>query len=216
MSKLFKFFAKVKRLTLSKLVYVLSASLSIFIATQVYAASPEIKAVWYRYYDKNGVANISGSVTPAHISHGYEALDRNMQVIKKSRAYNVENDLKQSSARAHQSRQKEQDLRLKKAYGSSQVAINKRDELLKNLNKQMTLQQQQLKQVQKDRILFKRQEMEYFRKAKDVPNDLKDRLNYNLQNINNIKRTIVTLQTDYRNTQTQYDTIIKRLKAYEK
>lgn len=215
MSKLFKFFVSLNALHLTKLVYVVSASLSIFIATESHADSSSTKAVWFRYYDKNGVANISGSVTPAHIRHGYEALDRNMQVIKKSRAYNVEQDLKQSAARANQSRQQEADLRLKKAYGSSEVATNKRDDLLKNLNKQIALQQQQLKQVQKDRILFKGQEMEYFRKGKDVPNDLKDRLNYNLQNVNNIKKSIESLQTDYRNTQTQYDTIIKRLKALE-
>ena len=91
----------------------------------------------------------------------------------------------------------------------------KRDEILKNYQKQIALQQQQLKQSQKDRVGFKRQEMEYFRKGKAVPNDLKDRLNYNLQNINNTQKNIESLQTDYRNTQAQYETIINRLKAFE-
>jgi hypothetical protein len=48
------------------------------------------KATWYRYYDSKGVANISTNVTPNHIRYGYEALDQNMQVIKRNRPYNAE------------------------------------------------------------------------------------------------------------------------------
>lgn len=195
--------------------YLITVILTIFVATEVVASTQTPKATWYRYYDKNGVANISSSVTPAHIRNGYEALDSNMQVIKRNHAYSAEKDMSQSTVRAQQARQKESDLKLKKAYGSSQTAVQKREDSLKNINKQITLQQQQLKQIQKDRILFKRQEMEYFRKGKPVPNDLKDRLNYNMQNLTNTKKNIHSLQSDYRNTQAQYDTIIKRLKAFE-
>lgn len=196
-------------------IYVLTVILSIFITTEVVASAETPKATWYRYYDKNGVVNISSSVTPSHIRNGYEALDSNMQVIKRNRAYNAEKDISQSHARAQQARQKESDLKLKKAYGSSQTAVQKREDSLKNINKQITLQKQQLQQIQKDRILFKRQEMEYFRKGKPVPNDLKDRLNYSMQNLTSTKKNITSLQRDYRNTQAQYDTIIKRLKAFE-
>ena len=198
-----------------KSVYVLSLTLSIFLASFSHADNNTSKAKWYRYYDKNGVANLSSTVTPAHIRHGYEALDANMQVIKKNRAYNADQDLKLANVRAHQARQKEEDQKLKKAYGSSKVAAIKRDEILKSYSKQISLQQQQLKQLQKDRTGFKKQEMEYFRKGKAVPNDLKDRLNYNMQNITNTKKNIESLQTDYRNTEAQYEKIINRLKAIE-
>lgn len=215
MSKFFNVFAASKPIPPFKSVYVLSLILSIFIAPHCLADNTGSKAKWYRYYDQNGVANISSTVTPAHIRHGYEALDANMQVIKKNRSYNADQDLKLANTRAAQARQREQDNKLKKAYGSSKIATMKRDEILKNYQKQIALQQQQLKQSQKDRVGFKRQEMEYFRKGKAVPNDLKDRLNYNLQNINNTQKNIESLQTDYRNTQAQYETIINRLKAFE-
>ncbi len=52
-------------------------------------AETQNKAVWYRYYDQKGVANISSNVTPNHIRYGYEALDRNMQVIQRARPYNT-------------------------------------------------------------------------------------------------------------------------------
>ena len=193
----------------------LTALMAVFMVSEVAASTQTAKATWYRYYDKNGVANISSSVTPAHIRNGYEALDSNMQVIKRNRAYSVEKDIGQSKQREQQSRQRASDLKLKKAYGSSQTALQKREDSLKNINKQIALQKQQLQQIQKDRILFKRQEMEYFRKGKAVPKDLKDRLNYNMQNLTHTKNNIDSLQSDYRNTQAQYDTIIKRLKAFE-
>lgn len=192
----------------------LSVSLLIF-TLSVYADTPQAKAVWYRYYDKNGVANISTSVTPAHIKNGYEALDRNMQVIKRNHAYNVEKDLQQSTSRASEVRKLEQDARLKRAYGNSSVAVNKRNELLSNIKQQITLQNQTLKQLQSDRIILKRQEMEYYRKGNSVPVTLKDRIKYNSENIDKTKNYIGSLQDNYRKTQTYYDDIINRLKKLE-
>ena len=191
-------------------------SVSLLICTlSVYADTPQAKAVWYRYYDKNGVANISTSVTPAHIKNGYEALDRNMQVIKRNHAYNVEKDLQQSTSRASEMRKLEQDARLKRAYGNSSVAVNKRNELLSNIKQQITLQNQTLKQLQSDRIILKRQEMEYYRKGNSVPVTLKDRIKYNSENIDKTKNYIGSLQDNYRKTQTYYDDIINRLKKLE-
>ena len=67
--------------------------LMFFQSIVVFAETPP-KATWYRYYDSKGIANISSNVTPNHIRHGYEALDQNMQVIQRNRAYNTEADLK--------------------------------------------------------------------------------------------------------------------------
>src|SRR5690606_19489098 len=81
------------------------------------------KATWYRYYDSKGVANISTNVTPNHIRYGYEALDQNMQVIKRSRPYNAEADIRQAPQRAQQAKRIAEDNRLKRAYNNSQTAL---------------------------------------------------------------------------------------------
>lgn len=94
------------------------------------AANATPKAVWYRYYDQHGIANISTSVTPAHIRYGYEALDQNMQVIKRNHPYNSEADLNQSSQRALSARYREEDNKLKRAYSNSKTATIKRDQAL--------------------------------------------------------------------------------------
>lgn len=187
----------------------------VFCACTVIYAEQQPKAEWYRYYDKNGVANISTSVTPAHIKYGYEALDRNMQVIKRNKAYSVERDLKQSTSRASEVRKLEQDARLKRAYGNSTVATNKKNEILQNIKQQINMQNQNLKQLQSDRIVLKRQEMEYYRKGNTVPVILKDRIKYNSENIARSKGYIESLQSSYQSTQSYYDDIINRLKRLE-
>ena len=176
-------------------------------------ASP--KPMWYRYYDKNGIANISSTVTPAHVRHGYEALDRNMQVIKRSQPYSTEKDLQQSAHRATQYQRNEHDVRLKKAYGASKTAINKKNEALINIQKQIKAQTDQLTQLQKDRVLFQKEEAIYVRKGKAVPQPLKETLTNNANNIQFFKKNIAALQIHYRNTQSNYDAIINRLKVIE-
>ncbi|WP_286740836.1 hypothetical protein [Acinetobacter sp. UBA1496] len=190
-------------------------SFIIFQATPTFAQEPPPKATWYRYYDSKGIANISTNVTPNHIRHGYEALDQNMQVIRRNRAYNSEADIKQAPQRAAQAKLQAENLKLKKAYSSSQVAIIKRNDILVNIKKQITFQQDQLKQLQNDRIYFKRQQIEHLRKGESIPTSLKNNIENNQKNIEAKKEMIQSLQISYRNTQAEYDNIIARLKALE-
>ena len=184
-------------------------------AAVAYAENPLPKATWYRYYDSKGVANISTNVTPNHIRHGYEALDQNMQVIRRNRAYNTEADIKQAPQRAAHAKQQATDLKLKKAYGNSQVALAKRNDALGNIKKQIAFQQDQLKQLQTDRIYFKRQQIEHLRKAENIPVSLKTTIENNQKNIEAKKAMIQSLQINYRKTKAEYDNIIARLKALE-
>ena len=194
--------------------YICAFFLLIFCSSS-FAATEQPRAVWYRYYDKNGVANVSTSVTPEHIRYGYEALDRNMQVIKRNRAYSATVDVQQSSRRESIARQREQDMRLKRAYGNTKIAATKRDQILASLKKQLNYQQQQLQQLQQDKIGFKRQEMEYHRKGETPPAQLKNNLDNNAKNIENVKRTVESLRNAYHKTETDYVDIINRLKNIE-
>ena len=190
--------------------------LVVMIFQSVYlSAQGPLKPTWYRYYDHKGVANISSNVTPNHIRSGYEALDQNMQVIQRNRPYNSEADAKKAPQRAAQARQNAADLKLKKAYGNAQVALTKKNESLKGIKKQIIFQQDQLKQLQNDRIYFKRQEIEHLRKGQGIPAVLKSTLDNNQKNIKERKDNIEVLQSYYRNTQTKYDNIITRLKTLE-
>lgn len=188
---------------------------ALFLSSPTFAANDAPKAVWYRYYDQHGIANISTSVTPAHIRHGYEALDQNMQVIKRSHPYNSETDLNQSSQRALSARYREEDNKLKKAYSNSKTAVIKRDQALLAIKKQMNYQQEQLNHLQQDKILLKRQEMEYFRKGEKVPERLKALIENNLTNTFKVKQTLELLSKNYNHTNNEYENIIERLKKLE-
>ena len=173
------------------------------------------KATWYRYYDNKGVANISTNVTPKHIRYGYEALDQNMQVIKRARPYNAESDIKRAPQRAQQAQRIAEDQKLKRAYTNSNTALQKKNESLSQLKKQIAFQQDQMKQLQQDRVMFVRQEREYLRKGNQPPASLKANLENNQKNLISQKENIQSLQTRYRNMEAEYDRIIARLKALE-
>ena len=198
--------------------YMISLCLSFFfccaLSSFVQASNPS-QRVWYRYYDKNGVANISTSVTPAHIRNGYETLDSNMQVIRRNQAFNSQHEQNKSSTLATQSRQRESDQRLKLAYSNSNVAIHKKQEQLVSIEKQIFLQKKQLRQYQSAKLSLKKLQNEYVRKSTAVPNQLKKNILSNNQHINQTQINIENLQTNYRNTEQYYDNIIKRLKALE-
>lgn len=180
-----------------------------------FATNSPQKPTWFRYYDNKGVANVSTNVTPNHIKYGYEALDQNMQVIKRNRPYNAEADIKQAPQRAVAAQKLAADTQLKRAYNNSSVASQKKKEMLTGISKQLVFQQEQLKQLQEDRIMFVRQEREYSRKGQPVPAPLQSTLNNNQKNIVAKKQDIQSLQTRYRNTAAEYDRIIARLKAME-
>lgn len=184
-------------------------------ATISTAADQIRKPTWFRYYDNRGIANISTNVTPNHIRHGYEALDQNMQVIKRNKPYNAEADIKQAPQRAATAKKNAADAQLKRAYTSSKVAAQKKNDILVAINKQIVFQQGQLKQLQEDRIMFVRQEREHNRKAEKLPAALKTTLDNNQKNIVAKKEDIQSLQSRYRNTAAEYDRIIARLKTME-
>lgn len=200
---------------LLKIVYVFSIGLSIFISTETLSKQGPNQATWYRYYDKNGVMNISGSVSSEHIRYGYETLDKNMQVLNKNAAFNDARENSQSSNRTRLAIQNQEDLKLKQAYGSSQMAQRKRNDALESLTKKIQMQEKQLNRTQNDYLLLKKQESTFKSQGNSVPAILKKNLMLNNQNIQGMKKNIDSLQTNYRNTQAQYDTIIKRLKTFE-
>jgi hypothetical protein len=173
------------------------------------------KAVWYRYYDSKGIANVSSTVTPDHIRYGYEALDTNMQVIQRARPYNAKKDAQYAPQGAIAAKQRDADLKLKRAYTNSQVATEKRNTALSYILKQIKFQQDELKQLQNDRIGFLLQEKENMRKGKSNPKPLQDMLDYNSKNIVMKKEQIQSLQSNYRSTKAEYDRIIARLKTFE-
>lgn len=173
------------------------------------------KGKWYRYYDKNGVANISTRVSQDHIRHGYEVLDSNMQIVKTFRPYRMEDDFNNAKLREAQAREKIETQKAKKAFGNSSVAAKKRDAILNKITQQIDRLNLDLRASNAALLKLKQEETDFINKNKPISIDLQNRLTYNEKQIHDIKTKIQSLQTDYRNTQTEYAIIIKRLNNTE-
>ena len=172
------------------------------------------QATWFRYYDQNGIANLSNTVKPAHIEHGYDILDQNMILIRKVPPYDKNTYQNNAAHREKIVKQQQLDLKYKSAYGNSKTAVTRRDEHLKALSLQLKNQQLELQQLQKNHLLLK-QQIQLHPNKQGIPKSLQIALVQNEKNIENSKNNIQLLQTRYRQTNVQYDTIINRLKSLE-
>ncbi|WP_111895633.1 hypothetical protein [Acinetobacter sp. MB5] len=197
-----------------KLIKIIACILISYIPPSLlYAESPS--PVWYRYYDTNGVATISSSISQNHIRRGYDVLDRRMQILRHVPAFNAKKSQYNAQYNIVQSKQKEADQRLKQAYTSSKTAELKKQEALQTIKAQINYQQYQAKDIYQDQLSLGREEQEYIRQGKSVPATLKVRLKENQNSIDRSKASILNLQNDYRETQLKYDRIISRLKLME-
>lgn len=185
--------------------------LSFLLTSNSYGAN----AAWYRYYDKQGVANISSTVSPEHIRYGYETLDSNMLVIKKVKPSQGGQSALDGQQREQSYLQHKSDMRIKGAYSNPKFAETKKKETLKGTQDQITFQKKQLNNLYQIQANLKKQEQDARLQGRDVSKLTKDALEKNAIQIANTQRNIIYLQTNYQRTEQHYDYVISRLKALE-
>ena len=178
-----------------------------------WANTTQAKAVYYRYYDANGTANVSRSVTPTHIRRGYEVLDRNMYLIKKVPAYNVEKDLREEKQRAIQFERHRKDLQIKRSFRDVEYATRKKNDVMKVLNKQLRQQYILMKQLQSDRSKYLTAKANFLLKKEDIPSVLETNIYNNNQHIQNTRGAIENLKKTISDQQEYYDYVIYRLQV---
>lgn len=179
------------------------------------AAQPQPKPSYYRYYDAQGRVTISRNVSPEHIRHGYEVLDRNMFLIKKVPAYNLQKDLSQSTARASQLRETQQDQQIKRSYRNVKYATEKKEDALKLIQKQISDHYLRMKQLQSDRAEFLTKKSDLIFNKQPIPTSLQKNLDSNEANIKQTRQNIEMLKTQLAHQETFYNDIINRLQKME-
>jgi hypothetical protein len=101
-------------------------------------------AYYYRFYNQNGVATVSQSVSQQHIQRGYQVLDHNFNLIKTIPPYNLNADLKQAPARAQRSENDKQQQKIIRAYRNVEHVKDKKKRSIDSLQKQLNLQYQSM------------------------------------------------------------------------
>ncbi len=208
-------FALYKTFNLIAISTLLGFGLGISTTAMAATSQQQPRAVYYRYYDSKGVATISKSVSPTHIRRGYDALDQNMYLIYKVPPYNVEADLKQEQTRAARSIQQRKDEQIKRSYRTVAYAVDKKEESLKVVQKQINQQYQQMRQLQEDRSQFLQQKSDYVLNKKPVPTTLQKNINNNAIIIRNTRNAIEQLKLVYNQQERHFDYIISRLQTME-
>lgn len=172
-------------------------------------AQPKIR--WYRYYNSNGQPNLSSTITDQHLKYGYEALDRNMQVVKRASPYSAESYAAQKAKRDAQDAKRQSDLNLKKTYGSALQAAAKRDQILADMGSRKVYLQAQLTSLQRTLGSDIAQAAVFERQGKPIPAMLQKSLDTNRKNVADAERNIRAIGERQQQVRQQYEDIIQRL-----
>lgn len=168
---------------------------------------------FYRYHDARGIAVTSSTVTPAHIRHGYDVLNERMDVIYRVPAGTPASDAAFQRKKNAEEQQRKQDERLIQAYGSSQRAAAKRDEIVRGLNAQIEFQRSQYQKMQDNYNNLINQENGYKRSGQAVPKHLADQIKNARVSLQRMSNSITTSEQNKVRTENEYNHAINRLKA---
>lgn len=170
---------------------------------------------WYRYYNDKGEPSLSTTITEAHLRYGYEALDRNMQVIKRTAPFSTEQYSKDKMRRDAAYQQQQADLTLQRTYGSSSQAQIKRDKTLSDLAARKSYLSSQLKQMQETQERYITEAANLERQKKPVSTYIRSNIQDNQKNMQNVQQNILALSQQEQQTRDTYQQVIKRLSQLE-
>lgn len=171
-------------------------------------------ARWYRYYDDKKQANVTDSISPEHISHGYDELTASMQLIKHippQRALTAEelanaklnNDLTAQRVR--------DDKQLKRMYSSVSDAEHARDRQINALQLRVDFSASSLTGLKQRRTVAAQQAATLERTGKPTPKEIKDTIADYDQKIKAAQQDIASLKADQDKIRADFDPKIKRL-----
>lgn len=173
------------------------------------------KVRWYRYYDSNGQPHLSNSITTEQMRFGYEALDRNMQVVKKVEPYSAEQYAMQKAQRDAAMAKRNADLDLKKAYVSSVAAAAKRDQILADMTSRRSYLMTQLAGLQSTLSKNIADAADYERQQKPIPLALQKNLAESRKNVDEAQQNVAAIDARQQQVRAEYEVIIRRLSAME-
>lgn len=171
-------------------------------------------ARWYRYYDDKKQANVTDSISPEHISHGYDELTASMQLIKHippQRALTAEELANAKLHRDTESQRAQDDKQLKRLYSSAADAENARDRQINALQLRLDFSASSLTGLRQRRAVAAQKAATLERTGKPTPKDIKDTIADYDQKIKTAQQDIASLKADQDKIRADFDPKIKRL-----
>lgn len=173
------------------------------------------QARWYRYY-QNGVPTLSGVITQEHVRYGYDALDRNMLVIRHVPPFAQSTYDRQKSQREKLDAQRQADRNLMLAHVSSMNAAAKRDQLIAEMQSRAEYLKKQTLDMQTELARDVAVAASYERRQTAVPAPVQKRMSEKRNQIEQIQQNLAALKKREDDTKSTYARTIARLEYLER
>lgn len=172
------------------------------------------KAYWYRTYEQ-GAPALSSTITERHIRNGYEALDRNMQVIRRVPPYVAAQYEQQKAQRERLDAQRQADRNLIAVHISSVHAAAKRDSMLNEMQTRQQFLQAQLNSLQQDLARDIAAAAGYERRQQSIPEPVRQRLELKREQVAQAENNVQAIEKRQLEVIGEYKSVIERLTYIE-
>ncbi|HQV41040.1 MAG: hypothetical protein IT466_03955 [Moraxellaceae bacterium] len=171
-------------------------------------------ARWYRYYNEKNQPTITDRITEDHISHGYDALDRGMQMLRHvppQRILTADERAAAKAARAAEAQRKEDDKQLVRLYARPIDAEQNRDRQIDSIQLQIDFTLSALARLREIRTKEAQRAAALERTGRPVPKPLRESIaNYDKQ-IQQLQSEIRIRKGEQEKVQQTFAPIIQRL-----
>ncbi len=174
------------------------------------------KLRWYRYYNENNQPTVTDHITQDHIIHGYDELNRSMQLIQHVAPQKILSAKEMEDAKANYHAKIEQDKndrRIRALYAGVADAERARDRQLSGFDSRITFSQSNLKNAQ-SRLS---QEMKVAADQERKNGAAKDATKQNIQNQSKLvkiyQQQLDQLLQEKESIRNDFDKDIERLKV---
>jgi hypothetical protein len=196
-----------------KRISLLLIAASLFATALAHADGTEAR--WYRYYDDNKQANVTDSITPLHVSHGYDELTAKMQLIKHVPAQRTLSPQEIAAGKAKQEADVQRgrnDKQLLRLYSSPADAEHERDRQIEAIQLRIDFSTNSLTNLRQRRAAEAQKAAVFERTGKPVPKDLKDSIaDYDKQALS-AQTEITTRKAEQEKIRTSFTPTVQRLK----
>jgi len=188
--------------------------LGLSVATTSIADSDANTPRWYRYYD-HGVPMLSSSVSEQHLSHGYDVLNRHMEVIRHVAPFSTERYDREEGAREQSIEKRIAARHLLETYISSDRAILQQNRELSDMDSQIQRAEQTTKQLNTTLNTQVSQAANYERQGQPIPKQLQKQLASTKKEFAQSQTNLASLKSMRDATSKRFTNDIRELKQIE-
>ncbi len=170
---------------------------------------------WYRYYNSQGIPTLSSTISEQHLQHGYDALDKNMRLIRHFPPFSGQKYAQEQAQREQAIARRISERHLQETYISANRATLQRDRELGELDGQISRGQQQVVVLSTALNESVRAAANFERQNKQIPTYLKNQLSTNKDLLNQSQTNIAALKVKREQTSKQFNDAIATLKSIE-